>query len=232
MECVILAGGLGTRLREVVPDVPKPMARIGSRPFLEIQMDYWIGQGVARFLLSVGYRHRLIMEHFGTTYRTAAIEYVVEAEPLGTGGAVLGCLGRLNSTSPFLIVNGDTYFDVSLTAMKDLHRARAADLTLGLFRAGANDRYLGIRLDDSGQITGLGAGPASGRILMNGGVYLAQRSAFLDVEWPARRLSFESEMLPAMKRSGKRLFGIECDGTFIDIGLPEDYRRAVEVLTR
>ena len=86
---VILAGGLGTRLRSIIPNLPKPMAPIGDRPFLEYQLDYWIAQGVNRFVLSVGYRHQVIIDYFGNSYKGVEVDYVIEQKPLGTGGALL-----------------------------------------------------------------------------------------------------------------------------------------------
>src|SRR5215471_11172514 len=98
---VILAGGLGTRLRGTVPDVPKPMAPIRGRPFLEYQLDYWIGKGINRFVLSVGYRHEVIIDHFGASYRGAELSYAIEHTPLGTGGALLLAVEESAITTPF-----------------------------------------------------------------------------------------------------------------------------------
>ena len=105
---IILAGGLGARLNNTVPNLPKPMAPINNRPFLEHQMDYWIGQGINRFILSVGYLKDLIIDHFGDKYKKASIEYAIEHKPLGTGGGLL--LAAKNITEPFLVLNGDTFF--------------------------------------------------------------------------------------------------------------------------
>jgi D-glycero-alpha-D-manno-heptose 1-phosphate guanylyltransferase len=88
ITAIVLAGGLGTRLRSVVPDLPKPMAPIKGRPFLEYQLDYWIAQGVDRFVLSLGYRHEVIVEHFGNSYQGVKLDYVVEPTPLGTEAAL------------------------------------------------------------------------------------------------------------------------------------------------
>ena len=94
---IILAGGLGTRLREAVPDLPKPMAPVNGRPFLEYLIDYWIEQGVKRFVMSVGYLHQDIVRHFGYRYRGVEIDYSVEESPLGTGGALLLASSKLKS---------------------------------------------------------------------------------------------------------------------------------------
>src|SRR5690349_16571222 len=103
MTAIILAGGLGTRLRSVVADVPKPMAPIAGRPFLAYQIEYWIAQGVQRFILSVGYKHEIIMDYFGDRYQGAEIEYAIELLPLGTGGGFLQATKKINSTEPFLL---------------------------------------------------------------------------------------------------------------------------------
>ena len=113
-SAIILAGGLGTRLRGVVPDLPKPMAPIGGRPFLEYQLDYWINQGVSQFVLSVGYLHGAIVDHFGDRYKGAKLDYVIEKTPLGTGGGFLLAAEKLGKNDPFLLLNGDTYFAVDL----------------------------------------------------------------------------------------------------------------------
>ena len=122
MEAIILAGGLGRRLRAAVPDVPKPMAPINDHPFLEYLIDYWISQGVDRFVLSVGYKHEIIKRHFGTRYKGIDVDYAVEDQPLGTGGGLLLALKRLRRTGPSLIMNGDTFFKVDLAPMRRYHQ--------------------------------------------------------------------------------------------------------------
>src|SRR3989344_6164126 len=112
MEAIILAGGLGSRLRATVPDLPKPMAPIHGRPFLEYLLDYWAGQGVSRFVLSVGYKRDIIEEHFATRYKGTEADYAVEDQPLGTGGGFLLRLNPLGRTGPFLILNEGTYLEV------------------------------------------------------------------------------------------------------------------------
>jgi len=118
---IILAGGLGTRLKEVAPNTPKPMVIINGRPFLEYQMEYWINQGITRFILSVGYLKDLIINHFGDSFNGASIEYVVEPKPLGTGGGML--LAAKNITEIFIVLNGDTYIEVDLNSLYKFHPA-------------------------------------------------------------------------------------------------------------
>ena len=126
-SAVILAGGLGTRLRSAVPDLPKPMAPIGGRPFLEYQLDYWIVQGISRFVLSVGYRHEAIMQHLGTRYKGIELEYAIEKRPLGTGGGLLLAAEKASRGGPFLLLNGDTYFAADWKVLNAYALAHDAD---------------------------------------------------------------------------------------------------------
>ena len=224
MTAVILAGGLGTRLREMVPDLPKPMAPINGRPFLAHQMDYWIGQGIGRFVLSVGYLHEAISGHFGTDYHGLPIDYVVEHSPLGTGGGLLLAAERLAGEATLLLLNGDTYFEVELDALRAKHENSQADWTLALFRPTEAGRYMGTDIAREGRITSLNSGTAKPNRLANGGVYLVNPGALRLGGWrPGDKHSLEDEILPAALATDQRLYGLECVGIFIDIGVPEDY---------
>jgi len=229
MEAIVLAGGLGTRLRAAVPDLPKPMAPVNGRPFLEHQLDYWAQQGVTRFILSVGYRHDAVTSHFGTVFHGIPVVHVVEDQPLGTGGGLLLAAGSLAAPGPFLILNGDTYFEVALELLRASHAAHGADLTLSLFRSPQQGRYTGLIIGEAGEVLSLNAGEKGG--LANGGVYLMERGFFEGGPWrPSSRVSLEEDILPTALRTGKRLFGLECPGRFLDIGVPEDYARAADLL--
>lgn len=238
MEAVVLAGGLGTRLREVVTDVPKPMAPIGDRPFLEILLDYWIGQGVRRFILSVGYKHELIQRHFGRSYGGVEIDYAVEQVPLGTGGGLLLAGLRLRSGGAFLVLNGDTLFETKLADIQSFHRASGADITLGLRKVTRNSRYGEVVLDEAGRIEEFRPYGGSGRrddarqsIQINGGVYVFNTSVFNRPGFRAgQKVSLEAEILGQMLAGGMRLYGFRANAKFIDIGIPDDYARAPRLL--
>ncbi|TMH71285.1 MAG: phosphohexose mutase [Betaproteobacteria bacterium] len=219
MEAVVLAGGLGTRLRAAVSDVPKPMAPVGGRPFLERLLDYWIGQGVRRAVLAVGYMYDSIRRHFGDEYRGCAIAYSIEDHPLGTGGALVQSLPLVHGDT-FLVLNGDTYFAVPLEALGAFHRRHGADVSMSLFRSD-NPRYTGISLDPDGRVSSF-----SGDGLVNGGVVLFQRSALEGL--PATIASLEKDLLPGMKGA---IYGCVFDVPFVDIGLPEDWRAAANIIT-
>ena len=232
ISAIILAGGLGTRLRQAVPDLPKPMAPLNGRPFLEYQMDYWMAQGIRQFVLSVGYKHDLIEKHFGTAYRGAKIDYSIETTPLGTGGGLLLAIDRIRSSGPWLVLNGDTFVEVSLAELEKLHGANQADITLSLFPVDNNTRYTGVEIDAAQRITRLRSAADGGPQLINGGVYLLGQAALSGLSYrKGDKVSFENDILEKALESGKRLFGHPCHGKFIDIGVPEDYARAASLLT-
>ena len=226
---IILAGGLGTRLKKVVQDLPKPMALIRGRPFLEYQIDFWISQGVTKFILSVGYLKQIIIDHFGDSYHTASINYIVEDEPLGTGGALLFAAQRLTET--FLVLNGDTFFEVNLNNLITFHKKQQAELTLSLFKSNQLGRYMGVDLADDGKILSLQSGGNKLTLLANGGVYLINPSALKRLNYkPHIKSSFENDLLTKFISLGGGLYGLESSGKFIDIGVPEDYYRAQKIL--
>ena len=226
---IILAGGLGTRLRGTVPGLPKPMAPIRNRPFLEHQMDYWIKQGINRFILSVGYLKELIIEHFGNTYKGIPIEYAIENEPLGTGGGLL--LAEKGLTEPFLVLNGDTFIEVGLENLYEFHLERKSEWTFSLFRTSQFERYMGMDVSPNGEILSLKSESKKSSGLANGGVYLIEPSVLGSLTFKAGdKASLEDELLPNFIYNGGVLYGKECKGKFIDIGVPEDYYQAIDIL--
>jgi D-glycero-alpha-D-manno-heptose 1-phosphate guanylyltransferase len=227
-SAIVLAGGLGTRLRSAVPDLPKPMAPVAGRPFLAHQLDFWIAQGVDHFILSVGYRHEAISGHFGARWHGATIDYAVEASPRGTGGALLLAAQRLPDARPALLLNGDTYFDVSLKALAAHARERQAQWCFALFRSHDPARYMGVDLDGDGRITAL---RSPGSPLANGGVYWFEPDALDGLACdPQQAVSLENDLFARLHADGQRFAGLECPGAFIDIGVPHDYHRAADVL--
>ena len=226
---IILAGGLGTRLRDAVPDLPKAMVPINNRPFLEYQLDYWINQGVKNFILSVGYLKDYIINHFGSSYNGASIEYIVEHQPLGTGGGMI--LAAQGLTETFLVLNGDTFIEVDLNKLYNFHLKSKSHWTLSLFRTGDFERYLTMEIGLKGKITSLSVKSKELTGLANGGVYLIEPLT-LDLLGiiSGDNASLEEQLLPNLMTNGGELFGQECEGRFIDIGLPHDYFRASEIL--
>jgi len=228
---VILAGGLGTRLRSVVPDLPKPMAMISGRPFLEYLMDYWISQGVKMFILSVGYKREIIIEHFGDLYQEIPVKYVEEVEPLGTGGAVL--LASQHLTDPFLLLNGDTFFKAPLSKLVQFHEQASSNWTFSLFRAEESDRYGSFEIEANGEIHALKSAKSSSGELSHGGVcyvspdVLSQSGFMLGIKY-----SLEDEVIPKLIADKRKFFGVEFNAQFLDIGIPKDYLIAQSIIKK
>jgi len=226
---VVLAGGLGTRLRSVVDDRPKPMAEVAGRPFLEHLLRYWHMQGIENFVLSVGYRCKYIQDHFGNSFAGCRIEYVVEPQPLGTGGGLLLCQRQLQLVNPFLLLNGDTFFAVKADELQNQASRHDADWCFSLFPTTDTNRYLAAELNHTGRLSfgvsksGLGDGLIH---WSNGGVYLVHPRALVPFSDYKGNLSLELALLQKCDRIGQVFCGIKSRATFIDIGIPEDYTKA------
>jgi D-glycero-alpha-D-manno-heptose 1-phosphate guanylyltransferase len=226
VEAIVLAGGLGTRLRSVVADVPKPMASIDGRPFMEYLLDHCIDQGIESFTLSVGYRHAVITSHFGVRYRGRPVRYAIEESPLGTGGALLNALDAFRFDTPVFVLNGDTYFAVDFGRLDEFAVVNEAQVAFSLFETKDTVRYTALDVDARGRIVRFQA--ASGpRHLANGGVYWLNPVAFAAKRgFGEEPRSLEVNLLPELLVAGTRLYGLVFSDPFIDIGVPEDYRRA------
>ena len=226
MEAIILAGGKGTRLGSVVKDLPKPMADVNGMPFLSHVLARLSASGVDRVILSVGYRFEDIKGYFGASFKGIAIDYVIEGEPLGTGGAVKKAIKRARQEDVF-VLNGDTYFEVSLEGLMYSHKKRGADVTISLKQMWNTGRYGTVTLDARGNVAGFNEKRFDGLGLVNAGFYLLKRetSELLDRYCPQKSFSFESDFLEANVKALKIAPYIG-GGYFIDIGIPEDYERA------
>lgn len=228
---IILAGGLGTRLRTVVPNLPKPMAPVNGKPFLASLMNYWVGQGIKRFVLSIGYKSQTIIDYFGSSFEGSDIDYVVETSPLGTGGGLLLANQRLDLDSPYLLLNGDTYFPVDLKKFSDFFDRVDADWCFSLFQTSDFQRYLGLDICENGEIQSFRSNTLSGFRFANGGVYsLHPRSLrALNIQ-VGIRISLEDEIFPSLISQKQKVFGLVFNNKFIDIGVPEDYQKAAVLI--
>ena len=230
---IILAGGLGTRLRSVVQNVPKPMAPVNGKPFLEHQIDYWIDQGIKKFVISVGYKHETICDHFGNAYGGIEIDYAVEPSQLGTGGGLLLAASKTDGMEPLLVLNGDTYFPVNLATFTQFYDDTNSDWCFSLFRTNAKDRYMGLEVLPNHRIASLHFRSDDDFCLSNGGVYMVRPSVVDCGKFkPGETFSLENDGFPAAMKNKQRLFGMECSANFIDIGIPEDYLRASDMLVK
>lgn len=227
MEAIILCGGLGTRLRSVVSEIPKPMAPIAGRPFLDFQLKYWAEQGIDRFILAVSYKAEYIMEYFGNSFQGIPVEYSVEEQPLGTGGAIREAMELLSDHEQFLLLNGDTFFDVILAELTTFHNAQSPVLTFSCYEVENNDRYTGLNVDEQQIVTGLDVKAGAGQsVKINGGVYLINRQKLAPYfSGQPEKHSFEQIVLPGIVADcGARAWTHQ--GYFIDIGIPRDFERA------
>ena len=221
-EAIVLAGGFGTRLRSMVTDLPKPMAPVAGRPFLEYILDDLAAQGIQHAILAVGHLRHTIMEHFGSSYAGMRLSYSEEVEPLGTGGGIRQACEHLEGVEAF-VINGDTFFQVDLDRLAQIHQERRNLLTLALKPMRDFDRYGTVLVDADGLVVGFHEKRPLSEGFINGGVYALHRDLFRK-ELP-EVFSFEKEVLE--KRHGERSMGsFVSDGLFIDIGIPEDYLRA------
>ena len=225
MKAVVLAGGLGTRLRERVPDLPKPMAPVAGRPFLAYVLDALTRGGFDDIVLAVGYRWEAIRDHFGRDHHGAALTYAVENEPLGTGGAVAHAFAAaaLGRTESALVLNGDTYLGIDFAALRAWHAAVPDATGIVLRRVADTARYGSVRVDE-GFVSGFAEKGESGPCLINAGVYILPADVFARFAL-AGRFSLETDLLQRYCAALRARAWIT-DAYFIDIGVPDDYARA------
>jgi D-glycero-alpha-D-manno-heptose 1-phosphate guanylyltransferase len=222
-EAIILAGGLGTRLRDTVPDLPKCMAPVAGKPFLSYVIDYLRMQGIERFVFSLGYKWGLIEEYLQKEYSTLDYSCVIEEEPLGTGGAIQLAIQKCGSEN-VLVANGDTLFKVRIKELFETHESTGSECTLTLKPMKDFDRYGVVETDGTGRIISFKEKQFYSNGLINGGVYVLNKRQFLSRSLP-QKFSFEKEYLETCYPE-VLFYGSSQDGYFIDIGIPEDYQRA------
>jgi len=219
---MILAGGLGVRLRPVLSDRPKPLALVHGVPFIDILIDSLASKGVRRFAILTGYMGHMIEEHLKDKYGNKLdIAFSQEEEPLGTGGAVRHA-ARF-ATDSTLLVNGDTFFDADLDRLSRFHSEKGARASLSLVKAQDPGRYGSVEVDQNGRVTGFREKDASssGPGLVNAGVSMLSKGFILDLP-DIGRFSMEKDVFPKVAARGE-LFALCQDRAFFDIGTPESY---------
>ena len=224
---IILAGGLGTRLSDTVPGLQKCMAPVNGRPFLYYVIKYLVRHQLNHFIFSLGYRHENISSFVGSHFPKLNSSYSIEESPLGTGGAILKALSAVKNEH-VLVLNGDTFFNVHLPALLELHKKKDADCTIALKPMKHFDRYGSVKLNEENMVTAFTEKQFYDEGLINGGIYLIRKQTLLDENLPGK-FSFEKEFL-AKFVTDKKIFGQVHDDYFIDIGIPADYYRAQDEL--
>ena len=226
-DVIVLAGGLGTRLKSVVPDLPKVMAPIAGQPFLTYLLSSLERQGFRRAILSVGYLADVVQNHFGDRIGKLHLAYSVEQQPLGTGGAIRAA-ARLASGDDIYAINGDTYASVDYGAMLAQHRSMQNVLSVALMHVADTARYGAVEVVHS-RIQSFTEKGRSGPGYINAGIYLLQRTMLED--GLPERFSFEQDAL-RLRMQELSPGAFLASGYFIDIGVPEDYARAQYELPR
>lgn len=227
MEAIILAGGVGSRLKSIISDVPKPMALVDGRPFLEIILDNLNDAGFTKIVLSVGYLSDVIVDYFGDNYKKMKIEYALENKRLGTGGAIKFALQYCSSEDVF-VFNGDTFLDLDIKSVVELKKVENLPIIVSRHVDDVS-RYGALTLS-SNKLTGYREKLDIGSGLINAGCYYLPTNimtsfAGLDI------FSFEKTCIPVIiEDPGFVVY--EYDGLFIDIGIPKDYFVATKILKK
>lgn len=223
MQAIVLAGGFGTRLKQVTGDVPKPMAMVAGRPFLCWLMEYMAEQGVCEVVLSLHHQADIIQSYFGHRYAGINIFYSIETQPLGTGGAIQLVLRKLKPNKPVFVLNGDSLVQLNYQKIMATHIKQNRKATLATFEVTDCSRYsqLHVRSGFVYQYDTLGQASAG---LISAGFYVLSPEVFLGHRL-GEAFSFERDFLhpytPAMLPAHYN--GVEY---FIDIGVTQDYARA------
>jgi len=222
-EAIILAGGFGTRLQKVVSDLPKPMAPINGRPFLEYQLNYLATFGIKRVIFAVGYLAETISEHFGEIFNGIEIDYAYEQNPLGTGGGILNAFHKRH-TDELIVLNGDTLFEININDFYEMHAKNNSVFSLALRELDSVDRFGSVvtqkniitKFAEKGEFTGKG--------VINGGVYIINTKFFEKANLPTK-FSMEKDVFEKLL-SDFDFYGFPFSNYFLDIGIPEDYNKA------
>jgi D-glycero-alpha-D-manno-heptose 1-phosphate guanylyltransferase len=208
----------------VVNDVPKSMAPINGKPFLEYQFDYLDVFGVERIILSVGYLHEKIIDHYGYQYKDIKLDYAIEKEALGTGGGLKLAMALAHGPLVY-VLNGDTFYEVDYKRLLDMHRSNEAKLSIVLREVDEVSRYGCVERDEKRRISGFWEkGQKSGKGFINGGIYIINKRFFDSQDLPDK-FSLEKDFFEKIYKKEK-IYGLLCRQYFIDIGIPEDYAKA------
>ena len=227
---LLLVGGLGTRLRSAVPSLPKPLAAVGKKSFLELLIRQLRHQGIRRVILCTGYLADQVEHEFGDGRALdLEISYSKELEPLGTAGAVKLAKSHLGEASEFLVMNGDSFLEIDLASFIQFHHDRHALVSLAVVRVEDSSRYGTVQVDGNQKVIGFVEKAGSqGPGWVNAGVYVFSTEVLDYI--PQGRSSLEKDVFPRLL--GKGVYAQEHSGMFIDIGTPEDYARAQQLCDR
>lgn len=226
MKAIILAGGFGTRLRTVVNEVPKPMAPIEGKPFLDYLLKVLLINGIDEVILSVCYLKEKIIKRYGSSWLGLKIYYSLEDTPLGTGGAIKKSLTNVKDHEDVIVLNGDSYVDVNLPFFLNFHRQKNSNISIVGYEMCNFERYGAIKISKDCRVVSFDEKKFCKKGFINAGVYCLNKSIFSDVI----EKSFSFETFLENNICKKRIFLYTGTTKFIDIGVPEDYYGAAKIL--
>ena len=226
MDAIILAGGKGTRLKDVISDVPKPLAPINGTSFLDLLIDQLNSfEEINNIILSVGYKKEKIINRYSDKKN---ILFSKEDSPLGTGGAIKKAMTLVTSDTA-LVLNGDTFQNFNLKAILDSHVKKNATITIVYRKANNTNRYGNIMVDDYNRIVSFEEKKDSNSGFINSGIYLMAKKSFEDFK--EESFSIENDFFPNILKT-KKTYGFENSSIFIDIGTKNSYVQAQNILKK
>lgn len=225
---LILAGGLGTRLRSVIEDVPKPLAPIRGIPFLFYQLDWLNSQKIStEVILSIGYKADQIINVIGDTYKDLTIRYSIEDSPLGTGGAIKNSIQQFKKYNHYLILNGDTYATIDLKQFLKFHESNHSEVSIASRLMTQFDRYGALTIGDNNQLIKFNERTFVEKGYINCGAYLITSSFYMNFIMTVDQVKFSFEKDILENKLGQFIAKVfVSDFYFKDIGVPEDYSAA------
>jgi D-glycero-alpha-D-manno-heptose 1-phosphate guanylyltransferase len=222
-SAIILAGGLGTRLKSVLPDTPKCLAPINNKPFLGLLINFLKKQGIYKFIFSLGYKSEAIINYIEDEFQDIDCYYSIEKEQLGTGGAIKLALSKV-SNDEVLVINGDTFFNNDLQQFYKFHLKNKSKYTIALTQVENNNRFGSVVINNEYEVTSFFEKNQNSSVLINAGQYIINKVEFLN-DNTETKFSIEKDFF--QNNSIKKVvYGYEYISDFIDIGIPDDLIRA------
>ena len=226
MEAVILAGGFGKRLKGIVENIPKPMALINNKPFLDYLLSYLLNHGVRKVIFSVFYKYEILKNRYGLSFDKIKIDYSIDKQALGTGGAIKNALSK-TSMENIIIINGDTLFNIDLNKFYKEHIKNQYDISLSLKPMQSFDRYGIVKVGRNKEVLSLQEKEFCKKGNIDGGVYLIKNDIFKKIR---NKKVFSFNEFLTQNLDNLKVGGMIFDNFFIDIGTPEDYIKSQKIL--
>jgi D-glycero-alpha-D-manno-heptose 1-phosphate guanylyltransferase len=222
MKAIVLCGGRGTRLGDLTKATPKPLLMVAGRPFIAHILDRLTRSGVDELVLAVGFHWTQFRDYVGRDWNGVKVDYSIESSALGTGGAIKKAMVEKKITKS-LVVNGDTVFDIDISALLSFATAKGKGISIALRQAEDCSRFGKVLINDEAQITAFGEKGCAGPGLINGGIYYVDQDAMRYID--SDQFSFENDILQGCHQPTP-VYGMVFNNYFIDIGIPIDFYRA------